>query len=58
MNCGSLQRRPCSNRLVEQIQHSLSSFRNLGLAKYDQLKQTIEDLLASCGFHLNDNIHH
>ena len=29
-----------------------------GCPKYEQLKQTIVEPLASCGFHLNDNIHH
>ena len=29
-----------------------------GCPKYEQLKQTIVEPLGSCGFHLNDNIHH
>ena len=29
-----------------------------GCPKYEQIKRTIVEPLASCGFHLNDNIHH
>ena len=29
-----------------------------GCPKYEQLKQTIVEPLPSCGFHLNDIIHH
>ena len=29
-----------------------------GCPKYEQLKQAIVEPLASCSFHLNDNIHH
>jgi hypothetical protein len=29
-----------------------------GCPKYDKLRQTIVEPLASCGFHFNDNIHH
>ena len=29
-----------------------------GCPKFEQLQQMIVETLASCGFHLNDNIHH
>ena len=37
---------------------NFSCCETLGCPKYDQLRQTIVEPLASCGFHLNDNIHH
>ena len=33
----------------------IHDFKTLGCPKYDQLKQTIVEPLASCGFHFNDN---
>ena len=32
--------------------------RNLGLPKYERLKQTIVEPFSNCGFHFNDNIYH
>jgi len=34
------------------------NLESLGCPKIKQLKQMIVEPLASCGFHLNDNIHH
>ena len=44
--------------LLNKLNIPCLNFETLGCPKYDQLKQTIVEPLASCGFHLNDNIHH
>ena len=44
--------------LLNKLNIPCFDFETLGCPKYDQLKPTIVEPLASCGFQLNDNIHH
>ena len=44
--------------LLNKLNISCLDLETKGYPKCEQLKQTIIELLATCGFHLNDNIHH
>ena len=44
--------------LLNKLNITCLDLETWGCPKYEQLKQTIVEPLASCGFHLNDNIHH
>ena len=44
--------------LLNKLNITCLDLETWGCPKYEQLKQTIVEPVASCGFHLNDNIHH
>ena len=44
--------------LLDKLDIPNLNLETWGCPKYDQLEQTIVEPLPSCGFHLNDNIHH
>ena len=44
--------------LLNRLNISCLDLETWDCPKYEQLKQTIVEPLASCGFHLNDIIHH
>ena len=44
--------------LLNKLSISCLDLETWGCPKYEQLKQTIVEPLASCGFHLNYIIHH
>ena len=44
--------------LLNKLNISCLDLESWGCPKFEQLKQTIVETLVSCGFHLNDNIHH
>ena len=41
--------------LLKKLNIPSLALETWGCPKYEQLKQTIVEPLASCGFHLNDN---
>ena len=57
-NCGGFQRRSVEKDLLNKLNIPCLDLETWGCPKYEQLKQTIVEPLASCGFHLNDNIYH